>query len=113
MVRGLFSYFDSHNDPQVQTYIQSGLSLFDFRDGKIVKHPFRKANRNKKLISNLRGEMSMVNEHQTANLFELSSDVIQVTYASSSIKVSPLLSYRDGDLNCHFSRAEIPLVMTE
>jgi hypothetical protein len=66
-----------------------------------------------KLISNLRGETIMVREHQPANLFELSSEDIQVAYSSSSIKGSPLLSYRNGKLNCQFSGEEILSVMRE
>ena len=55
----------------------------------------------------------MEKDFQQANLFELSGDGIQVTYSSSSIKGSQLLSYQDGTINCRFSGEEIRSEATE
>lgn len=44
----------------------------------------------------------MAEELQTANLFELSADGIQVTYSTTSLTGEPLLSYRDGYISKQF-----------
>jgi hypothetical protein len=48
-----------------------------------------------------------------ANLFELSSSSIHVTYSSTSILGGPLLSYRDSQLSRSFSGKEIRIQDTE
>ena len=48
-----------------------------------------------------------------ANLFELSSGDIHITYSTTSILGGPLLSYRDHELNRSFRGAEIRINDTE
>jgi hypothetical protein len=48
-----------------------------------------------------------------ANLFELSSSSIHVTYSSTSILGGPLLSYRDSQLSLSFSGKDIRIQDTE
>jgi hypothetical protein len=48
-----------------------------------------------------------------ANLFELSSSSIHVTYSSTSILGGPLLSYRDSQLSRSFRGQEIRIQDTE
>lgn len=55
----------------------------------------------------------MTKEFQPANLFELSGDDIQVTYAASSFTGRPLFSYRDSSSNRQFSGEEIRSVQSE
>ena len=49
----------------------------------------------------------MLNDFQHANLFELSSAAIQITYSASSFTGLPLFSYRDSSRNLQFSGDEI------
>lgn len=54
----------------------------------------------------------MTQEFQQANLFELSGDNIQVTYASTSLAEPPLFSCRDGNITATFTQIfKIALVM--
>lgn len=55
----------------------------------------------------------MAHGFQQANLFELSGEDIQVTYASSSFAGPPLFSYRDSRINSQFSGEEISSVPSE
>jgi hypothetical protein len=48
-----------------------------------------------------------------ANLFELSSSSIHVTYSSTSILGGPLLSYRDSQLSLSFRGQDIRIQDTE
>jgi hypothetical protein len=48
-----------------------------------------------------------------ANLFELSSSSIHVTYSSTSILGGPLLSYRDSQLSLSFRSKDIRIQDTE
>jgi hypothetical protein len=48
-----------------------------------------------------------------ANLFELSSSSIHVTYSSTSILGGPLLSYRDSQLSLSFRGKDIRIQDTE
>jgi hypothetical protein len=53
--------------------------------------------------------IEMIQELQTANLFELSSRGIQVTYSTTSITGKPLFSYRDAFISKQFQGDEILL----